>query len=184
MSTATVSKVTVGPKHYSRMRSQEHKCLEFVVKWQDGDVTTEPIYHLIDVDTEEVNEKLIPILAQYLEVVRVYPCTPRKCWFCNTKCCKGKSLCSGHDSIGKKWLFDLIKAENSLRLVADPLWQQGLQEQRRLGVIPKNITTRAQASRWGVGGYTLHTPPSPPSPPPPLPLLYEDEDDSELTWPR
>jgi hypothetical protein len=105
MTECIVSKIVVGPKYYSRMRSEEHKCLEFGVSWEDGDFTTEPIHNLIDLELETVTEQLIPILRQYLEVVKHYPGTRRKCWLCDCKCSKGESLCWHHCQADKAlWL--------------------------------------------------------------------------------
>jgi len=91
------------------MRSKEYRCLEFVVGWKDGDCTTEPIHNLIDFDTQEVTEQLIPILRQYMEVVKRYPSTQRKCWLCDRKCNKGGNVCyvcAGH----APWLVPYLGA--------------------------------------------------------------------------
>jgi len=93
------------------MRSKSSKCLEFVVGWADGDCTTEPISNLIDFETEEVTEQLIPVLRQYLEVVKRYPSTMRKCWLCDCKCGKGASLCRTHAAATKTaWLIPFLTA--------------------------------------------------------------------------
>jgi hypothetical protein len=112
MTEFTVHDISAGPKRWSRVHNGE--CLEFTVSWF-FDMTTEPIWNLIDVEAEEVAEKLVPILKEYLNRAKYYPNTARNCWFCDTKACCGNSLCKEHESIGK-WLFPLIEPVKDIEI--------------------------------------------------------------------
>ena len=116
MTEFTVHNISTGPKRWSRVHNG--KCLEFTVSWYDLRIsarTTEPIWNLIDVEAEEVAEKLVPILKEYLNRAKYYPNTARNCWFCDTKACCGNSLCKEHESIGK-WLLPLLEPVKDIEI--------------------------------------------------------------------
>jgi hypothetical protein len=84
-----------GGKH-PKQRSKETGCLEFNVVWEDGSFTVEPIWNLVDFNTQEVTEKVAGHLERYAAVTKRYPKVRRACWFCQKLCAHGDNFCREH----------------------------------------------------------------------------------------
>lgn len=75
-----VLEVWSGRKWYSTMRIEGQRAL--CVMWEDRSITVEPICNLIDSSEQAVNEKLVPVMYNWIHYNKKMKC-PSKCLFCN-----------------------------------------------------------------------------------------------------
>jgi len=76
----TVLEVWSGRKWYSTMRTEGQRAV--CVMWEDRTMTIEPISNLIENEEQVVNEKLVPVIYNWIQYSRKMKC-PSKCLFCN-----------------------------------------------------------------------------------------------------
>ena len=139
-----VSYINVKSGDKSRVRSLKNKCLEFVVTWEDEDITTEPISNLIDFELQNVNIFLIPYLSEYIANVKVYPNIKRRCWFCNRQVTKGESLCHVHQA-NEGWIIDFVN--DDAMLIDLPLICSESSDDEEKEIIKDEVDLELQTSR-------------------------------------
>ena len=79
-----------GKKWYSSMRKNGQRAV--CVKWDDNTSTIEPVCNLIDFSKEEINDKMIKVLANW-EIAEKYFNRGIKCAFCEKYSKKYNFLC-------------------------------------------------------------------------------------------
>lgn len=73
--------------------------LAFDIVWSDETETREPIQNLINKETQELNDFIIPIIDDYKNTARNYPNRNRCCIMCVHKAQRGIIMCRKHQSI-------------------------------------------------------------------------------------
>lgn len=70
--------------------------LAFDIVWNDYTETREPIQHLINKDTQQVNEHVLDIINDYKQTAIDYPRNNRCCIMCMNKSLHGRMMCYEH----------------------------------------------------------------------------------------
>lgn len=73
--------------------------LAFDIIWSDQTETREPIQNLINKQTQELNDFIIPIIDDYKNTARNYPNRNRSCIMCVHKAQRGLIMCKKHIDI-------------------------------------------------------------------------------------
>ena len=100
-----------GKKWYSSIRKNGQRAV--CVKWEDTSMTIEPVCNMIDFETKEITEKMIPVLYNWDLASKTLRHTC-KCAFCNEPSDVKNFMCSSCDTKAS-WLKPFIYKEKEKR---------------------------------------------------------------------